>query len=402
MVIVAGGGIGGLTAALALARRGFRVTVLEQAQRLEETGAGIQLSPNATRTLIELGLDGALRPLAVAPSALRVMNAISGREIVRMPLGEFAEDRYGAPFWLMHRADLLGVLADAASRQLGITIKLGRQVQDFVVHPNGLTVSALTATGIADERGFAVLAADGLWSPLRRQLGDRVPPRFTGRAAWRGSVAARDVRAEFREPAVHLWIGPNAHLVHYPVRAGQLINIVVIAADPDGDRNNGLPIRSTITTRADLLSALSDDNWAMPARTLLRLPDAWQKWPLYERQPLKRWSEGAAALLGDAAHPMLPYLAQGAAMAIEDAAVVAECLARQPDDAARALRAYRSARQRRTQKIQFASARNGARYHSGWPKSWLRDAAMRTIGGKGLLKHYDWIYRWRPPVLPSS
>ena len=402
MVIVAGGGIGGLTAALALARRGFRVTVLEQAQRLEETGAGIQLSPNATRTLIELGLDGALRPLAVAPSALRVMNAISGREIVRMPLGEFAEDRYGAPFWLMHRADLLGVLADAASRQLGITIKLSRQVQDFVVHPNGLTVSALTATGIADERGFAVLAADGLWSPLRRQLGDRVPPRFTGRAAWRGSVAARDVRAEFREPAVHLWIGPNAHLVHYPVRAGQLINIVVIAADPDGDRNNGLPIRSTITTRADLLSALSDDNWAMPARTLLRLPDAWQKWPLYERQPLKRWSEGAAALLGDAAHPMLPYLAQGAAMAIEDAAVVADCLARQPDDAARALRAYRSARQRRTQKIQFASARNGARYHSGWPKSWLRDAAMRTIGGKGLLKHYDWIYRWRPPVLPSS
>jgi salicylate hydroxylase len=402
VVIVAGGGIGGLTAALALARRGFRVTVLEQAQRLEETGAGIQLSPNATRTLIELGLDGALRPLAVAPSALRVMNAISGREIVRMPLGEFAEDRYGAPFWLMHRADLLGVLADAASRQLGITIKLSRQVQDFVVHPNGLTVSALTATGIADERGFAVLAADGLWSPLRRQLGDRVPPRFTGRAAWRGSVAARDVRAEFREPAVHLWIGPNAHLVHYPVRAGQLINIVVIAADPDGDRNNGLPIRSTITTRADLLSALSDDNWAMPARTLLRLPDAWQKWPLYERQPLKRWSEGAAALLGDAAHPMLPYLAQGAAMAIEDAAVVADCLARQPDDAARALRAYRSARQRRTQKIQFASARNGARYHSGWPKSWLRDAAMRTIGGKGLLKHYDWIYRWRPPVLPSS
>jgi salicylate hydroxylase len=260
----------------------------------------------------------------------------------------------------------------------------------------------LTATGIADERGFAVLAADGLWSPLRRQLGDRVPPRFTGRAAWRGSVAARDVRAEFREPAVHLWIGPNAHLVHYPVRSGQLINIVVIAADPDADQNNVLPNRGTITTRAELLSSLSDDNWAMPARTVIRLPDAWQKWPLYERRPLKRWSEGAAALLGDAAHPMLPYLAQGAAMAIEDAAVVADCLARQPDDAARALRAYRSARQRRTQKIQFASARNGARYHSGWPKSWLRDAAMRTIGGKGLLKHYDWIYRWRPPVLPSS
>ena len=402
MVIVAGGGIGGLTAALALARRGFRVTVLEQARRLEEAGAGIQLSPNATRTLIELGLDGALRPLAVAPSALRVMNATSGREIVRMPLGEFAEERYGAPFWLIHRADLLGALADAASRQLGITIKLDRQVQDFVVHPNGLTVSALTETGIADERGFAVLAADGLWSPLRRQLGDRVPPRFTGRAAWRGSVAARDVRAEFREPAVHLWIGPKAHLVHYPVRAGQLINIVVIAADPNTDRNNALPNRGAITTRADLLSSLSDDDWAMPARTLIRLPDAWQKWALYDRRPLKRWSEGAAALLGDAAHPMLPYLAQGAAMAIEDAAVVADCLARRPDDPARALRAYCSARRRRTRKLQLVSARNGARYHLGRPLRWFRDAAMRTIGGKGLLKHYDWIYRWRPPALPSS
>jgi salicylate hydroxylase len=402
VVIVAGGGIGGLTAALALARRGFRVTVLEQAQRLEEAGAGIQLSPNATRTLIELGLDDALRPLAVAPGALRVMNAISGREIVRMPFGEFAEDRYGAPFWLFHRADLLGALADAASRQLGITIKLDRQVQDFVVHPNGLTVSALTATGIADERGFAVLAADGLWSPLRRQLGDRVPPRSTGRAAWRGSVAAREVRAEFREPTVHLWIGPNAHLVHYPVRAGQLINIVVIAADPNVDRNNALPNRGTLTTRADLLSSLSDDDWAMPARTLIRLPDAWQKWPLYERRPLKRWSEGAAALLGDAAHPMLPYLAQGAAMAIEDAAVVADCLARQPDDPARALRAYCSARQRRTRKLQLVSARNGARYHFGRPASWFRDAAMQTIGGKGLLKHHDWIYRWRPPAPPPS
>jgi salicylate hydroxylase len=392
-VIIAGGGIGGLTAALALARRGFRITVLEQAQRLEETGAGIQLSPNATRTLIELGLDDALRPLAVTPNALHVMNTLTGREIVRMPLGEFAEDRYGTPFWLIHRADLLGALAGAASRQLGITIKLDRQVQDFVVHPNGLTVSALTATGIADERGFAVLAADGLWSSLRRQLGDRTPPDFTGRAAWRGSIAARDVRAEFREPAVHLWIGPDAHIVHYPVKAGRLINIVVIAADRDS-----VPDRSKLVTRADLLSSLNDDGWTMPARTLVRLPDAWQKWPLYHRRPLQRWSRGPAALLGDAAHPMLPYLAQGAAMAIEDAAVVADCLARRPDDPARALQAYCSTRRARTQKLQRLSERNGARYHFGRPVSWLRDAAMQTIGGKGLLEHYDWIYRWRPPA----
>jgi salicylate hydroxylase len=376
-----------------LARRGFRVTVLEQAPRLEETGAGIQLSPNATRTLIQLGLDNALRPLAVAPSALRVMNTITGREIVRMPLGAFAEERYGAPFWLFHRADLLSVLAKAASQQLDITVKLDRRVQDFVLHPNGLTVSALTATGISDERGFAVLGADGLWSSLRRQLGDRTEPHFTGRAAWRGSIAARDVRPEFREPIVHLWIGADAHIVHYPVKAGALINVVVIAAN----RGDESPDRSKPATRADLLSSLSDDDWALPARTLVRLPEAWLKWPLYQRRPLKRWSRGPAALLGDAAHPMSPHLAQGAAMAIEDAAVVADCLARRPDDPARALQAYCSARRRRTRKVQLASAANGNRYHFERPMSWLRDIAMRTIGGDGLLKHYDWIYRWRPP-----
>jgi len=398
MVIIAGGGIGGLTAALALARCGFRVTVLEQAQRLEEAGAGIQLSPNATRTLIELGLDDVLRRQAVVPSALRIMNVLTGREIVRMPLGKVAEDRYGAPFWLLHRADLLDGLAGAASRQLGITIKVGRQVQDYVIHPNGITVSALTATGIADERGFAVLAADGLWSSLRSQLGDPVPPRFTGRSAWRGSVAARDVRAEFREPAVHLWIGAHAHLVHYPVKAGQLINIVVVTAD----RGTIAADRSRPMAQADLLACLHDDDWAMPARTIVRLPEAWQKWPLYDRRPLTQWSHGPAGLLGDAAHPMLPYLAQGAAMAIEDGAVVADCFARQPEDPVRALQAYCAARRGRTHKLQLLSARNGARYHFSGPRAWLRNAAMRAIGGEGLLKHYDWIYRWRPPVPPSS
>ncbi len=178
------------------------------------------------------------------------MNALTGREIVRMPLGSVAEDRYGAPFWLLHRGDLLGALAGAAARHLDITIKLGRQVQDFVIHPNGLTVSALTATGIADEHGFAVLAADGLWSSLRSQVGDPKPARFTGRSAWRGSIAARDVRAEFREPAVYLWIGPDAHLVHYPVKAGQLINVVVISRrsrhHPAGAKQGGDACRSYV------------------------------------------------------------------------------------------------------------------------------------------------------------
>src|SRR5271163_433702 len=169
IVIVAGAGIGGLTAALALARNGFRVTVLEQSERLEETGAGIQLSPNATRTLIDLGLEDRLRPVAVAPLALRVMSAASGREIVRLPLAD-AEQRYGAPYWVIHRGDLQAALLAAVSRRLEIRLKLGARVEDFATHPNGITVSAHGRSGAIDERGLALIGADGLWSLVRRRV----------------------------------------------------------------------------------------------------------------------------------------------------------------------------------------------------------------------------------------
>ena len=193
-IIVAGAGIGGLTAALALARNGFRVIVLEQAERLEETGAGIQLSPNAARILIDLGLESRLRPSAVAPAALRVLDGVTGREIVRMPLGEYAEQRYGAPYWAIHRGDLQAALAAAAASHPDITVKLGMQVEDFVAHPNGLTVSARGRGGVSDAHGVALIGADGLWSLVRKRIGHRAPPRFAGRTAWRALVPARRSR----------------------------------------------------------------------------------------------------------------------------------------------------------------------------------------------------------------
>ncbi len=392
VVIVAGAGIGGLTAALALAHSGFRVIVLEQVERLEETGAGIQLSPNAARILIELGLADRLRPLAVAAEALRVLSAASGREIVRMPLDD-AEQRYGAPFWLIHRGDLQAALATAAARHLNVTIKLGLRVEDFVAHTNGITVSARGSAGATDEHGLALIAADGLWSLMRKRVGRAEPPRFTGRTAWRGLIPAREVAPEFREPMVHLWLGRDAHLVHYPVKAGHLINVVVITA-----ASWNAPGWSEPASRSELIPRLAAEAWAPAARALVALPEAWLKWTLYDRRPLRRWSRGPAALLGDAAHPMLPFLAQGAAMAIEDAAVAAQCLARQPDDAAGALRTYCAMRRARTRKVQHAAARNGARYHLAGPSGWLRDTVMRTIGGDHLLRHYDWIYDWRPPA----
>ena len=395
IVLVAGAGIGGLTAALALARNGFRVIVLEQAERLEETGAGIQLSPNAARTLIDLGLGERLRPHVVAPLALRVLGARGGREIVRIPLGDAAQ-RYGAPYWMIHRGDLQAALSTAAAQELGISIKLGMRMEDFVTHSNGVTVSARGRTGLWDEHGMALLAADGLWSASRVRLGFKEPPRFAGRTAWRALVPAKDVAPEFREPLIHLWLGRDAHLVHYPVKGGDVINVVVITAD-----SWNAPGWSEPASRVDLLRHFSAKHWAPQAHALVRVPEAWLKWALYDRRPLMNWSHGAAALLGDAAHPMLPFLAQGAAMAIEDAAVAAQCLARMPDDAAGALRTYSAVRRARVWKVQRLAARNGERYHLGGMRGMLRNAAMRYMGGERLLQHYDWLYDWRPPAALS-
>jgi salicylate hydroxylase len=392
-VIIAGAGIGGLTAALALARSGFRALVLEQAERLEETGAGIQLSPNATRILVGLGLADRLRPHVVAPAAIRVLGARSGREIVRIPLGGEATQRYGAPYWVVHRGDLQAVLSDAAVQDLNIVVRLGMSMEDFATHPHGVTVSARGPAGLWTEHGHALIAADGLWSAARARIAAKAPPHFTGRTAWRALIPAAQLAPEFREPLVHLWLGHDAHLVHYPVKGGTFVNVVVITADDWSG-----PGWSEPASRVDLLARLSSRRWAPQAHSVFRAPDAWLKWALYETEPLASFVQGAAALLGDAAHAMLPFLAQGAAMAIEDAAVAAQCLARMPDDPAAAWESYSAIRRGRTRKVQRLAARNGKRYHRAGAAAMLRNTAMRLIGGERLLQNYDWLYDWRPPA----
>ena len=393
---MAGAGIAGLTAALALARNGFSVVVLEQADRLEETGAGIQLSPNATRALIDLGLGDRLRPHVVAAEALRVLDARTGREIVRMPLGAAAEQRYGAPYWSIHRGDLQAALASGAA-QPDINVKLGMRMEDFASHRNGIVVSVSGRSGIWHEHGLALVAADGLWSTARARLGFGRPPRFAGRVAWRAVVPAKEVAPEFRKPLIHLWLGRTAHLVHYPVKGGRVINIVVIMAD-----SWNAPGWSEPVSRVDLLARFAGQSWAPQARGLIGLPDAWLKWALHDCRPLRRGSRGAVALIGDAAHAMLPYLAQGAAMAIEDATVAAQSLAQMPDDPTQALQTYWAVRRARTRKVQRMAARNGTRYHLGLIPGMLRNTAMRVMGGTHLLRHYDWLYDWRPPTSLST
>ena len=392
-VIIAGAGIGGLTAALALARNGFRALILEQAERLEETGAGIQLSPNATRILIGLGVADRLKPHVVAPTAIRVLGGRSGREIVRIPLGAGAAQRYGAPYWVIHRGDLQAALSDAAVQDLNIVLRLGMSMEDFATHPHGVTVSARGTAGLWTEHGHAVIAADGLWSAARVRIASKAPPRFAGRTAWRALVPTAQLAPEFREPLVHHWLGRDAHLVHYPVKGGKLVNVVVITADDWSG-----PGWSEPASRVDLLARLSSRRWAPQAHSVFRAPDAWLKWALYETEPLASFAHGAAALLGDAAHAMLPFLAQGAAMAIEDAAVAAQCLARMPDDPAAAWESYSAIRRRRTRKVQRLAARNGKRYHRAGAAAMLRNTAMRLLGGERLLQNYDWLYDWRPPA----
>lgn len=390
-VIVAGAGIAGVTTALALARTGFRVTVLEQADRLEETGAGLQLSPNALNVLFSLGLRERLAPMAVAPQAIRVMSGGSGREIARMPLAG-AEARYGAPFWVMHRGDLQAALVETAQSTIDITIKLGTKVEDFAQHSKGVSVLGRQARQVLDERGIALIGADGIWSGVAARLKRQKPPRFRHRTAWRTLVPAEMVPEEFREPLVHLWLGQDAHLVHYPVKAGRLINIVGIVNDEwseIGWQAQGEP--------DEILRRFARFAWSERARQLIAIPERWLKWALYDRDTPFRGGEGPVTLIGDAAHPMLPFLAQGAGMAIEDAAVLAGFLGEYRDDPTDALRAYEGARRNRTARAQQASAKQGRIYGMTGPEALVRNLVMRMTGGEKLLARYDWIYRWKPP-----
>lgn len=384
-VTIAGAGIGGLTAALCLARSGFKVTVLERATALEEVGAGIQLSPNASRILIALGLAEALAALVVAPAGMDVRAGTSGAVLAAATLGPEAARRWGAPWWVVHRADLLAVLAAAAARDPAVTLETGTAVEAVAPAEGGFD---LQLAGGGSRHVAALVGADGIRSAVRRGLGDAAPPTFRQRTAYRATVPMAAVPAALRGDRLGLWLGPDAHLVHYPLRGGALCNVVAIVRDEapiEGWRAPGDP--------AVIAGRLS--RWAAAPRQLVAAAEGWQCWSLADRPTWFGPGGGAATLLGDAAHAMLPFVAQGGAMAIEDAAVLASCVAAAPDDLAGAFRAYEGERAARVARVQSLARRNGAIYHLKGGAAFARDTAIRLLGGRGLMAQQDWIYAHR-------
>jgi salicylate hydroxylase len=383
-----------LTAALALAARGFRVVVMEKAERLEEAGAGLQLSPNASRILVGLGLTERLGSRAVTPEAISIMSTRRGGELIRLPLGAAAAERAGAPYWVVHRADLQGALVAAVEDHPDIELRLGATFEDVAAHARGLSIVHRSGTSRRNELASALIGADGIWSTVRQHLFPNVQPRFSGLIAWRGTLDATQLPKEYASRRVQLWMGPNAHLVAYPIAGGRQINVVAIVP---GTWNR--PGWSTPGDPSELMDAFPATRWPGPARMMLGAVDSWGKWALFTLPEGVEWSKGAIALVGDAVHAMLPFAAQGAGMAIEDAAVLAEHLSGDATESAAsiaaALKRYGRAREGRVRRVQRTARQQGRIYHLAGPFALARDLAIRALGPERMLARQDWIYSWR-------
>lgn len=380
-ILIAGGGIGGLAAAWALARQGARVRLIEQAEAFAEVGAGIQIGPNVTRILHDWGLAADLRRVASFPHELLARDARSGRELGRLPLGERAEQVYGAPYACIHRADLHRLLLQAAQSG-GVPMALGQRLAE--VTPTGTGVRVRTTQGAAHHAALLV-GADGLWSRCREALGLTSPPRFSGHLAYRGLVPLPVPAARAQ---VTVWMGPRLHVVHYPVQAGRALNVVAIVhgempADPQA--------WDQAAHAAHLMQALGPIS--RPLQQTLEAVPQWRLWALNDRPPLTaaaQMGQGAVALLGDAAHPMRPYLAQGAGMAIEDAQVLAQCWSESGTVAERVQR-YAALRWQRNARVQARAIRNGRIFHAHGPVSWGRNLAMGVMGVR--VMDVPWLYQ---------
>ncbi len=379
--LVVGGGIGGLTAALCCAQQGMSASVFEQAPEFGEVGAGIQLSPNCTRVLHDLGLESELKAVGFLPQGVEMRDWKRGRVLSFNPLGDAALEQYGFPYYHVHRADLLRVLVKAVQANPRITLHTDARVDGIDRNPDG---AAVEIGGVTHE-GHLLVGADGIHSVVRRLLFGAEAPTFTGNVAWRGLVPADRLTAGLVRPMATAWWGPNKHFVHYYVRRGELVNCVCVV------EKQGWEVESW-TERGDQAELKADfAGWHETVQQLIDNldPDACYKWALFDRPPMARWSDGCVTLLGDACHPTLPFMAQGAAMAIEDGAVLARCVAG-AGDIRQGLARYESLRRVRTARVQVGSRRNAKVFHLAGPSAWLRNRVVGRASGSAMRALYEY------------
>jgi salicylate hydroxylase len=383
-VLVAGGGIGGLAAALALVRRGLEVVVLEQAPQIGEIGAGIQLGPNAFSAFDALGVGDRARARAVYTDDMVMHDAIDEHQVGRIPTGEAFRQRFGNPYAVIHRQDVHDSLREEAEASGKIAFHTSSRVER--VDQDGERVTVHCAGG-RTWRGQALIGADGVKSVVREQyVGD--PARVTGHVVYRSVVDRKDFPAELQWNAASIWVGPNCHLVHYPLRGGEQYNVVVTFHSrkteewgvTDGSREEVQSYFTEVCPRA---------------RQLIDLPKSWKRWATADREPIGQWTYGRATLLGDAAHPTTQYMAQGAGMALEDAVTLGEALRVHGNAWDSALALYQRSRVARTARLVLSSREMGRIYHAKGVERLVRNDLWRGRTPQRFYDALEWLYGWK-------
>ncbi|MEP9356317.1 MAG: salicylate hydroxylase [Azorhizobium sp. 32-67-21] len=381
-ILVAGGGIGGLAAALGLAKYGFHVTVLERAPALGEIGAGIQLGPNAFHCFDWLGVGDQARAMAVYIDSLRLMDAISGEELTRIPLDDAFRTRFRNPYGVIHRGDLHGVLLAAARANPLVELRTSAEVVDYDQDGTGVTARLANGDRVP---GAALIGADGLWSNVRKKIVGDGNPRVSGHTTYRSVIPTELMPEDLRWNAATLWAGPKCHIVHYPLSGWKVFNLVVTYHNDAPEPVAGLPVTADEVRRGF-------EHVNERARRIIDHGRDWKLWVLCDREPVTNWQDGRTVLLGDAAHPMLQYFAQGACMAMEDAVCLANACAATSDLEA-AFKTYQDQRRLRTSRVQLQSRWIGEHiYHAADGHADLRNAIIRSRSADDWYRSVEWLY----------
>ena len=385
-LLIAGGGIGGLAAALALSRQGRRVCVLEKAPVLGEIGAGIQLGPNAFHAFDRLGMGDAIRGIAVFVDKLKLIDAMTAEDVAEIALDDGFRARFGNPYAVVHRGELHKAFLTACLAQSNIELTTGTEVVRYEQDEHGVVVFTSDGQTVS---GAGLIGADGLWSRVREQMLGDGAPRVSGHTTYRAVIPVEKMPPELRWNAATLWAGPSCHLVHYPLSGGTTFNLVVTRHNDAPRALAGVPVSAEEVAREFA-------HIHPKAQEIIGLAEEWRMWVLCDREPVERWSDGRVALLGDAAHPMMQYLAQGACMAIEDGVELAASCEASPDDLPAALEAYVARRYLRTARVQLQSREVGRHiYHPDGAHARLRNAVMAGKSADEWHQTLAWLYDTR-------